>query len=226
MTSSTSYHDDNRHTSFDASLIGYDDFELMRLVWEGDRICQQLADDAGLADECRKRSMDYLDARTRSIRRELARTYRSTSPTRSEADRSYEALEERARNAKERICLTDYVEAQSPRVSFRKRGDRWIGHCPYHVEKTPSFVIYPDNHAWCFGCNRGGDIFTVIGLVEGLDRFYEQLKRAEDFAGIVPENRSFPTFSYRGLGRKEQSSGSDRPAPFTPIRIVNGRVSG
>lgn len=65
---------------------------------------------------------------------------------------------------------------------------RFRGCCPYpdHDDTTPSFVLYPDGDAWCFGCQRGGDVLRLTGMVFGLERFYDQLERLERECGIEP----------------------------------------
>ena len=55
------------------------------------------------------------------------------------------------------------------KTGLRRVGDRWVGLCPLpdHEEKTPSFTVYPDDHWWCFGCNRGGDVLDLHQLAHG-----------------------------------------------------------
>lgn len=60
---------------------------------------------------------------------------------------------------------------------------------PGHDDTTPSFVLYPDGHAWCFGCQRGGDVIGLTGHVFGLERFYDKLERLEQETGL-PVGRS------------------------------------
>ena len=51
---------------------------------------------------------------------------------------------------------------------FRRSGHDLVGLCPFHQEKTPSFHIYRnDNRAWCFGCNKGGDVIDIVMLLHG-----------------------------------------------------------
>ncbi len=56
------------------------------------------------------------------------------------------------------------------RTGLRRVGDRWVGLCPLpdHDEKTPSFTVYPDDHWWCFGCDRGGDVLDLHQLAHGV----------------------------------------------------------
>lgn len=58
----------------------------------------------------------------------------------------------------------------SPYVEMKRAGRNFKACCPFHAEKTPSFVISVEKQlAYCFGCHKGGDIFSFIQEVEGLD---------------------------------------------------------
>lgn len=66
--------------------------------------------------------------------------------------------------------------------------NRWKAECPLpgHDDRSPSFVVYGDSDsAWCFGCNRGGDVIKLTGYVLGLERFYDRLEHLERLAGIA-----------------------------------------
>ena len=59
----------------------------------------------------------------------------------------------------------------------------WTCPIPDHHEATPSFKISPDKNVWyCHGCNRGGDIFSLVGFSQGLDLFGEQLEWLADLS--------------------------------------------
>jgi DNA primase len=83
---------------------------------------------------------------------------------------------------KERI---DIVELISSYVPLKKAGRNYKGLCPFHAEKTPSFVVFPDTQTWhCFGaCGTGGDAFRFIMQREGLD-FSEALAELARRAGV------------------------------------------
>lgn len=69
-------------------------------------------------------------------------------------------------------------------VQVKKAGSYWKACCPFHHEKTPSFMIHPERQFWhCFGCGKGGDVFSFIQEIEGLD-FPEALKLLADRAGV------------------------------------------
>lgn len=83
---------------------------------------------------------------------------------------------------KERL---DIVEVISQYVPLKKSGRNYKGLCPFHSEKTPSFVVFPENQSWhCFGaCSTGGDVFSFIMKRENLD-FGEALALLAARAGV------------------------------------------
>lgn len=89
---------------------------------------------------------------------------------------------------KERLDLVDVVSGY---VALKKAGQSYKGLCPFHVEKTPSFVVFPHTQTWhCFGaCGTGGDVFTFIERVEGID-FAGALKMLAERAGVELSPRS------------------------------------
>lgn len=69
-------------------------------------------------------------------------------------------------------------------VSLKKRGSTYIGLCPFHNEKTPSFTVYPDTQSfYCFGCGAGGDAVTFVRKIENLD-YLDALKMLAQRAGL------------------------------------------
>lgn len=73
--------------------------------------------------------------------------------------------------------LADYIQ-------LRKAGTNFKAVCPFHTEKTPSFVISPVKQIWhCFGCGLGGDIFEFIKQIENVE-FSQALRILADRAGV------------------------------------------
>ena len=79
---------------------------------------------------------------------------------------------------------SDFVAVASEHIALRRRGQRYVGLCPFHSEKTPSFSINAgENLYYCFGCGAKGDIIGFVREVEHLD-FVEAVERLASRAGI------------------------------------------
>jgi DNA primase len=79
----------------------------------------------------------------------------------------------------------DIVEVISSYLQLNKAGRNYKALCPFHSEKTPSFVVFPDSQRWhCFGaCNEGGDVFNFVMRMEGWD-FRAALEELAAQAGV------------------------------------------
>jgi len=88
---------------------------------------------------------------------------------------------------KSRLAVADVV---GETVALRKAGAAFKGLCPFHGEKTPSFVVTPARETWkCFGCGKGGDIFTFVMERDSLP-FGEALTLLAAKAGVTIDDRS------------------------------------
>jgi DNA primase len=80
---------------------------------------------------------------------------------------------------------TDLVALVTEHLALKRVGQRFVGLCPFHQEKTPSFSVNPTMNVWhCFGCQRGGDAITFIRDIEHLD-FVDAVERLAARSGIT-----------------------------------------
>jgi len=82
---------------------------------------------------------------------------------------------------------TDIVSIIGERIELKKAGRNYKAICPFHGEKTPSFMVSPELQIFkCFGCGEAGDVFAFLEKYEGME-FPEALKYLADRAGIKLE---------------------------------------
>ena len=82
----------------------------------------------------------------------------------------------------------DIVKIIGSYVTLKKNGHRYVGLCPFHTEKTPSFVVYPETQSfYCFGCGAGGDVITFIKKISNLE-YVEAVKLLASRVGMPMPN--------------------------------------
>lgn len=82
---------------------------------------------------------------------------------------------------------TDIVALIGEYVNLKQAGRRWKGNCPFHDEKSPSFMVSPDMQIYkCFGCGESGDVFTFLEKHEGME-FVDALKYLAQRANVILE---------------------------------------
>ena len=90
------------------------------------------------------------------------------------------------------------VEIVGQYVQLKKAGKNYTARCPFHKERTPSFMVSPERGTYiCFGCGEKGDAFSFIQRMEGID-FRAALKQLAEKAGV-----KLPKFSGRASEQKE-----------------------
>ena len=102
-------------------------------------------------------------------------------------------------------------------TDLRQRGTRWLGLCPFHDERTPSFSVDSSNNLYyCFGCQAGGDVFNFVQEKEGLD-FRQAVEHLADRFGVELEHRVERTRGGRAAARPRAPlrSAVQRPRPST-----------
>ena len=104
-----------------------------------------------------------------------------------------QATIEQVRNA------SDIVDVIGSYLPLKRAGTNFVGLCPFHKEKTPSFNVSPSKQIFhCFGCHKGGDVFTFLREFENLS-FVESVQRLAERARIPVEYEMSP-------GQREEGS--------------------
>lgn len=111
----------------------------------------------------------------------------------------------------------DIVDIVGDYVQLRKQGRNFVGLCPFHSERTPSFSVSPDKQLYhCFGCGAGGNLFTFIMEIEGMS-FSEAAQFLADKAKIdlgPSLSKTSAGGDARDQSRKQLSEGMDLLTKF------------
>lgn len=97
---------------------------------------------------------------------------------------------------KEKLDVVDFLKGY---IQLTPAGKNFKGLCPFHREKTPSFMVSPERQGWhCFGCNSHGDIFGFVMKYENVE-FGEALKILAEKAGVELKRVSPAEYKHLGL---------------------------
>jgi DNA primase len=99
-----------------------------------------------------------------------------------------------------KVVIQDIIKRYVP--SLKKKGKNYIGLCPFHKEKTPSFSVSPDKQIfYCFGCHTGGNVFNFISRIERLE-FPDSVKFVADLVGVdLKDEKKGDTAVYEAMQR-------------------------
>src|SRR3989344_2726436 len=90
-------------------------------------------------------------------------------------------MDNQVEEVKKKVNIVNIV---GEHVALKKKGRNHVGLCPFHGEKTGSFMVNEELQIYkCFGCGEGGDVIKFLMEVEGLD-FPEALEKLADKAGV------------------------------------------
>ncbi|MDO8516050.1 MAG: DNA primase [bacterium] len=103
----------------------------------------------------------------------------------------------------------DVVSLLKEYLTLTPAGKNFKGRCPFHNEKTPSFMVSPDRQTWhCFGCGLGGDIISFVMRFENIE-FGEALKVLADKAGVELRRANPMEYKFAGLLYELQEKARD-----------------
>jgi DNA primase len=113
------------------------------------------------------------------------------------------------------VDAADMIEVVSGRTQLRKTGARYVGRCPFHEERTPSFSVNAqDKLFYCFGCGKGGDVITFVRETEQLE-FAEAIEwLAERFRVTLEYEETSPQFEESRKRRDRLYAVLDQAAKF------------
>ena len=108
----------------------------------------------------------------------------------------------------------DIESVVSSYVTLKRAGSNFSGSCPFHSEKTPSFVVFPATQSfYCFGCGAGGDAISFVMRAENLD-YVSAIKTLAQRSGITLPESIDGTSKQQGVGRQRVLDMNKEAAKF------------
>ena len=130
----------------------------------------------------------------------------------------------RDQSVRDVIAAANIVEVVGLRTSLRKSsGARYMGRCPFHDERSPSFSVNADLNLYhCFGCGKGGDVVTFVRETEGLDFVGAIEWLAERFRVTLEYEESSPLADESRRRRERLYAVLDQAASFFERHLWEG----
>lgn len=124
-------------------------------------------------------------------------------------------------------AAADIVQVVGDRVALKKAGKNFVGLCPFHAEKTPSFSVSPDKQMYyCFGCGAGGNVIGFLMKVDGLT-FPEAVKALAGRCGIsLPTGKLTPEQKRRLSEREQLLEINTQAGRFFHHHLITGEAGG
>lgn len=121
----------------------------------------------------------------------------------------------------------DIVDVISGYVRMKKKGANYVGLCPFHNEKTGSFMVSQNKQIYkCFGCGAGGNVFTFIMEYENFT-FVEAMKHLAERAGVKLPEAEYDEEAKKQMGRRAKILAVNKDAAtyfFYQLRAPQGQV--
>ena len=118
-----------------------------------------------------------------------------------------------------RVSIVDLVRSH---VQLHKKGATWKGLCPFHQEKTPSFVVNEARKSFhCFGCGKGGDAISFLREIEGLG-FVDAITELADRAGVALPKEELSPQDVARANRRDQLHRANSVAAKHFNKMLNG----
>jgi DNA primase len=115
---------------------------------------------------------------------------------------------------------TDFVAVAGEHIALKRQGRRWVGLCPFHAEKTPSFSVNAEEGLYyCFGCQASGDVITFVRELEHLD-FVEAVEWLAGRAGV--QLRYDESGGQDRIKQKALTAALERAVDFFHERLLSG----
>jgi hypothetical protein len=122
-------------------------------------------------------------------------------------------------DARELKAHADFLAIASRYTRLRRTGRQYVGLCPFHSERHPSFHVEPTRKIWkCFGCGAGEDLFAFIMLAENCD-FVKALRMVAELSGVARDSEP------RSGSRFGASEGGHRPLSLPKAGVRHSQFS-